>query len=326
MRGHLIRLALLLPVLLLASCREPMAVPAFDSRLEAWDAGAAAPRGVRIHAFRTGAMRSVEAVAWEGGSWTTPVSMPAWGYVVEHPDLGMVVFDAGLPEGAHANPGKYVGWLGARLHILDVPEGAGLATQMRAAGLDPAKVSTVVLSHLHFDHTGAVRDFPGANVFVGAGEKQWLADGVRRTDFVDVEAVAGIAKWKAVDFSQDRPLATFPAAHDLTGDGSLWLVDLSGHTPGSVGLLVRTSSGPVLLAGDAAWTTRSWRWPARPIAAKDMQHWWEQAWRIKRFAMLEPRLVVVPGHDDDAVAAAAAAGPSFVVHALPAARAAAAPR
>jgi len=31
------------------------------------------------------------------------------------------------------------------------------------------------------------------------------------------------------------------------------LVDLAGHTPGSVGVLLRTIRGPVRLAGDAAW-------------------------------------------------------------------------
>jgi glyoxylase-like metal-dependent hydrolase (beta-lactamase superfamily II) len=71
----------------------------------------------------------------------------------------------------------------------------------------------------------------------------------------------------------------------------------------------------VLLTGDAAWTEKSWRWPARPISAGDMSRWVEQAWRIHKFAMLEPRLVVVPGHDDMAVAQIGIA--SFIAHDLP---------
>src|SRR3984893_3839078 len=51
------------------------------------------------------------------------------------------------------------------------------------------------------------------------------------------------------------PVLTFTRSHDLFGDGSVVLVDLAGHTPGSVGVLLHTSGGYVLLAGDAAWHT-----------------------------------------------------------------------
>jgi glyoxylase-like metal-dependent hydrolase (beta-lactamase superfamily II) len=132
-------------------------------------------------------------------------------------------------------------------------------------------------------------------------------------------------KWQTIDFSTEKPLATLLAAHDLLGDGSILALDLSGHTPGSTGLLIRTADAPVLLTGDAAWTKKSWMWPARPITAYDPSLWWEQAWRIKKFAMLEPQLVVIPGHDDLAVAEVKIA--SFVAHELqpaPATRTAAA--
>ncbi|MGW4366349.1 MBL fold metallo-hydrolase [Nocardia takedensis] len=49
------------------------------------------------------------------------------------------------------------------------------------------------------------------------------------------------------------PVLTFTRSHDLFGDGSVVLVDLAGHTPGSVGVLAHTEHGWVLLAGDAAW-------------------------------------------------------------------------
>ena len=59
-----------------------------------------------------------------------------------------------------------------------------------------------------------------------------------------------------IDYDLDGPpVLTFTRSHDLFGDGSVVLVDLAGHTPGSVGVLLHTSAGPVLLAGDAAWHT-----------------------------------------------------------------------
>lgn len=311
-RSGLLVLAASLP---LVACHDPLPIPRIEPSLEGWAQPYQGSEGLKIHAFRTGSVSSVEGAVFAGGSWTSVVEMGAWAYVIQHPTAGLVVFDTGLAQEARVDPEHYVGWLGARLGMLDVPEGAGLAEQMRAANLDPGDVTRVVLSHVHFDHTGGVTDFPNAVVTVGAAEKAWVLGGVKKTDFVDLQPLAGLSAWQAIDFQAEKPLATLLAAHDLLGDGSILAVDLSGHTPGSTGLLVKAADAPVLLTGDAAWVEKSWRWPARPIAAHDMALWWEQAWRIKKFAMLEPRLVVVPGHDDAAVAAVGIA--SFVVHGQP---------
>ncbi len=298
--------------LALSACYDPLPIPRIESTLDGWAQPYQGVAGLKVHAFRTGGIRSLEGVTFAGGSWTTVVEMGAWAFVVEHPTAGLLVFDTGLAERARIDPEHYVGWLGAKLRLMDIPEGADLPAQMRAAGLDPAEVTRVVLSHLHFDHTGAIDSFPNATIVVGAAEKVWAEQGLSRTDFVDPDALAGMARWQTIDYRAEKPLATLLAAHDLLGDGSVATVDLSGHTPGSTGMIVKTEAAPVLLTGDAAWTEKSWRWPARPILADDMALWWEQAWRIRKFAMLEPRLVVVPGHDDEAVAKIGI--DSFVVH------------
>ncbi len=48
----------------------------------------------------------------------------------------------------------------------------------------------------------------------------------------------------------DGPREGFPASRDVFGDGSVIALLLSGHTPGSVGYLVR---GKYFFIGDAAW-------------------------------------------------------------------------
>ncbi len=305
-------LVALAAALCLSACQQPLPIPRIEPTLDGWAQPYQGVPGIKIHAFRTGAVRSVEGAAFAGGSWTSIVEMGAWAFVIEHPTGGLIVFDTGISQRARIEPEHFVGWLGAKLGMLDVPAGVGLAEQMRAAGFDPGDVKLVVISHLHFDHTGGIPDFPNAIVVVSAAEKAWVEHGLGRMDFVDTDVLAGLARWQAVDYQAEKPLATLLAAHDLLGDGSILTVDLSGHTPGSTGMIVRTADAPVLLTGDAAWMEKSWRWPARPITAFDMALWWEQAWRIRKFAMLEPRLVVVPGHDDQAVAAIGI--PSFIAH------------
>ncbi len=300
----------------LSACHDPLPVPRIDKpTLDGWAQPYQGVQGLKVHAFRTGAVRGVEAAAFAGGSWTTRMAMGAWAFVIEHPTHGLIVFDTGLSDRARTEPEHFVGWLGTKLAVLDVPEHAALGEQMKAAGLDPGDVHLVVLSHLHFDHTGGIAAFPNAKVAVAAAEKNWAETGARRIDFVDTDSLVGMARWQTIDYAAEKPLATFVASHDFFGDGSVIGLDLAGHTPGNQGLLVRTPEAPILFTGDAAWTEKSWRWTARPISAYSMPLWWENIWRINKFAMLEPRLVVVPGHDDLAVASIGIA--SFIHHQPP---------
>ena len=61
----------------------------------------------------------------------------------------------------------------------------------------------------------------------------------------------------ALDFAGATAGAGFSHALDLFGDGSVRLVSTPGHSPGHVSVVLRTASGPLLLAGDAAYTRRA---------------------------------------------------------------------
>ncbi len=82
---------------------------------------------------------------------------------VETP-TGLVVFDAGTGEGQMS------------------PTSGRMGANMRAAGLDPAQVRAVIVSHFHGDHiiglTNAAgeRAFPNAEVVVPAAEWAWWSD------------------------------------------------------------------------------------------------------------------------------------------------------
>ncbi len=107
-----------------------------------------------------------------------------------------------------------------------------------------------------------------------------------------------------IDYDLDGPpVLTFTRSHDLFGDRSVVLVDLAGHTPGSVGVLLHTSAGPVLLAGDAAGHTyqvedirQKSSYPGG-LADEDRA----EAFRaLHRLHFIKDRVRVVPTHDPDA--------------------------
>jgi N-acyl homoserine lactone hydrolase len=297
-----VRLVAGMAVVVLASgCSDPLVIPTIEP-VEAGLTDSYTPlAGIRIHAFNTGSIQSVEAAVWAGGSWTDTEAMEVFAFVIEHPKAGLVVFDTGLSPRAASDPGHYVGAIGRELGMVEASVGQDLPSQMREAGMNPDDVTLVVISHLHFDHTGTIEDFPDAEVVIAAEEINAPRGEGLMPDFVFDDEFDQVSNWRELDYEKGEPLATFVSHFDLIGDGSLLGVALSGHTAGSQGLLVRTDLGSVLLTGDAAWTEKSWRYAARPITAWSMAGWWEQAWRIRRYWQLAPRSLVIPGHDAAAV-------------------------
>ena len=115
--------------------------------------------------------------------------------------------------------------------------------QLKEIGVRPEQISIIGISHYHDDHTGQARHFPNAKLVIGQGDWDALktTTNPRRKD-----AQNHLAHWlngsgKAVPVAGDA---------DVFHDGSVVMLALPGHTPGHSALLVRLSSGPVLLSGD----------------------------------------------------------------------------
>jgi glyoxylase-like metal-dependent hydrolase (beta-lactamase superfamily II) len=134
----------------------------------------------------------------------------------------------------------------ARRIDIDFGESHAIEAQLDRLGFQVGDVGTVVASHLHFDHAGALKRFPHARTFVGAEElayarspERFASAWYREEDFADAHGI----QW-----------VELPADHDLFGDGAVTVLHLPGHTPGSLALLVRLGSRAVVLSGDVVHT------------------------------------------------------------------------
>jgi glyoxylase-like metal-dependent hydrolase (beta-lactamase superfamily II) len=139
----------------------------------------------------------------------------------------------------------------------DLPRVGKLAQRLKAAGIDPASVTDVVLTHMHMDHCGGL-----------------LADGVKeqlRTDLRVHVAAAESEFWEAPDFSRVSMPPGFPDALRRTAKRFLKefhsqlrtfeneyevapgvvVQRTGGHTPGHSVVRLTSAGDRLTFAGDA---------------------------------------------------------------------------
>ncbi|MEU7629885.1 MBL fold metallo-hydrolase [Nocardia sp. NPDC049220] len=179
-----------------------------------------------------------------------PLSMAA--FLVEHPKARFLV-DPALCAGVHD---RVLPELPFPIPLLAAPDKPvlGLSDALAARDIAGSDIDFVVPTHLHWDHVSGLLELPSSvEVRLLAVEHEWAMSGPH--------APVGVARGPLRDRVFDRfeldgpPVLSFPRSKDLFGDGSVLLVDLAGHTPGSIGVLLAVGDGSrVLLAGDAVWS------------------------------------------------------------------------
>lgn len=146
-----------------------------------------------------------------------------------------VVVDTGYGAGEAERRGR----------IVTRPPAEGLA----ALGVDPATVSDVILTHLHWDHAGNLDLFPAATFHVHPDETAFVVGPAMRRE---ADAAA---------YSADDIVALVRLVHSgrvsFVSDGAELFAGISvhlvgGHTGGTQVVRVQGRHGPVLLASDAA--------------------------------------------------------------------------
>lgn len=129
-----------------------------------------------------------------------------------------------------------------------------LVANLRAAGYLPEQVDTILLTHIHGDHSGGlsiggVRQFPNATVHVDERDLEYFV--TRKDSPEEPQSLrTRIAQSRATVGPYLDAKRVVPIEHDGEIIGGIASSRQSGHTPGHTAFLVRSEGHEMLIWGD----------------------------------------------------------------------------
>ncbi len=167
-----------------------------------------------------------------------------------------------------------------------MPKDENVLTGLKAIGIDADDIDVVICSHLHPDHCGCNAFFKQATVLVHARE----VAAARAPDAIKMGFLA--SEWDV-----GLPRDELNGERDVFGDGRIVLIELPGHTRGSIGALVALErDGRFLLASDTV--------SLRATLDRDVppRNTWNADALLKSWGEIRRieagRATVICGHDD----------------------------
>jgi glyoxylase-like metal-dependent hydrolase (beta-lactamase superfamily II) len=221
-------------------------------------AGASGPAGAAFAPFRR-KVGAIEVAVFSDGSLDVPLS---FSLPDTPPDqVGALLASQGLPPGGGPTPANpTLVRTGGEMVLIDAGAGAGfqagagkLGANLEAAGIDPAHVTRIVLTHAHADHLWGVIDeldeerFPNARYVIAAPERDFWThpDTVGKVpDWLKPTAQAAARILRRIE-----PRLETRKAGESVAPGLSYL-DTSGHTPGHMSVLVEDGGAHLLVGGD----------------------------------------------------------------------------
>lgn len=169
-----------------------------------------------------------------------------------------------------------------------------LEVQLAMCGVRKEQIDTVILSHMHFDHTGNIHMFPQAEIYAPKADFMFAQTTVRISD--DPDTYCGYCK-KDLDVMVHKYTLIEEDFEIIPG---VEVIFLPGHTPGLLGLVIHLEkSGTFIFPMDAVYTNEIYGPPAK---ASGLLHNREEYFKsIERVRALQKKYnaTLIPAHDWD---------------------------
>lgn len=233
--------------------------------------------------FNVGWLTVAAGLIRAGASMDESLRFPVPAYVVETA-TERILIDTGLHPAAVEDPAGFYEGADA-VAFFQLEQELSIADQV-----DLTTLTKVVLTHLHFDHAGALSLVP-AEVPVVVQRAEWAAGhdsaAVQRNFFLP-RAYTDV----------ERKVELIDGDHDLLGDGSICLLTTPGHTPGHQSVQI----GDLVIGADVVHFASGLDDHRFPVFG-DHSAQRRSAERLK--ALRDAGHAVLPGHDPEVLSATA---------------------
>lgn len=233
---------------------------------------------MNVELFNVGWLTAAASLIRAGGDADESIRFPVPAYLIET-STERILIDTGLHPAAVADPGGFYG--GAEsMAVFGLEQELSIADQV-----DLTTLTKVVLTHLHFDHAGALSLIP-TEVPVVLQRAEWAAGhdtaAIQRNFYLPRDYADG-----------ERTVELVDGEHDLLGDGSVHLLPTPGHTPGHQSVQI----GDLVLGADVTHFASGLDDHRFPLFADDHAAQTRSAEELK--ALRDAGHTVLPGHDPD---------------------------
>jgi N-acyl homoserine lactone hydrolase len=249
------------------------------------------PGGMAIFHLPTGTYDTRAALAFRGGSFRDVRHFAASAILVQHPE-GDLLIDAGFGDDV-AGHIAMLPWYERPPYEM----GRTVREQLDAAGYDRNRLTGVVLTHSHWDHSGGVERLEGTPIWMNAGELRYAAEDSGAKVYRSVVRGHRIHEYTF----ENRPYLGFRSTFDVHGDGSVVIALAGGHTAGSVVVFVTLPSRKrYAFIGDLTWQIEGVRrrverpWLLAKLADQDRPQLREG---LSRIIAVADRMHIIPAHD-----------------------------
>lgn len=263
---------------------------------------------IKIHAMRCGTVGTDETIPDRSRS-NNPyaytgvfrgechrVWLPVYAYLIEHPK-GRILVDTGWHTDVRIDQKKHLSW---KINIASkaiLPAGEAITEQLQARGLTPSDIDIVLLTHLDVDHASGLSLVKEAKkIYAGKAELKAVEKGDIR---YNKKLWAGIPI-QPVPMTEN---SAFPhdEAWDVFDDGTVYFVNLAGHSAGMTGVMVQSSEKFVILTGDSCYNHHNWEDLKLPGITSDAEKAKKSIEWVAKMAASPNCMEILATHDADAV-------------------------